>query len=86
VDYSRSDETKKYVDERVAEANSNQNKLQEIMNQLYYFPSYWKDTETKINYRRFFTINGLICVNVQHEHVFDATHKLIATWIRKWIN
>ncbi|MGM0621760.1 MAG: malto-oligosyltrehalose synthase [Bacteroidota bacterium] len=83
VDYSHSEETKKYVDERVAAVNSNQNKLKEIMDQLYYLPSYWKDTETKINYRRFFTINGLICVNVQHEHVFDATHKLISTWIRK---
>ena len=82
VDYSRSDETKKYVDERVAAVNSNQKKLQEIIDQLYYYPSYWKDTETKINYRRFFTINSLICVNVQHEHVFEATHKFIARWVK----
>ena len=83
VEYSDSKQTKKYIDECLQTANNNSERLREIIDALYYYPSFWKDTETKINYRRFFTINGLICVNVQHEHVFEATHKLIADWIRK---
>lgn len=44
----------------------------------YYEPCSWKDTNHRINYRRFFTVNDLIALNVQHRDVFDATHKLIA--------
>jgi (1->4)-alpha-D-glucan 1-alpha-D-glucosylmutase len=83
VEYSDSVQTKKHIDECLHAANNNPEKLREIIDALYYYPSFWKDTETKINYRRFFTINGLICVNVQHEHVFEATHKFIANLIRK---
>ncbi len=54
-----------------------------VIDQLYYYPSYWKDTEAKINYRRFFTINGLICMNIQDKDVFDATHSLIKKWIQQ---
>ena len=83
VEYSDSVQTKNYIDECLHTANNDAERLKEIIDALYYYPSYWKDTETKINYRRFFTINGLICVNIQHEHVFEATHKIIAKWIRK---
>jgi malto-oligosyltrehalose synthase len=39
-------------------------------------------TNTRINYRRFFLINGLICLNMQSPRVFDHYHKLIAKLIR----
>lgn len=81
LDYSRSEQTKIYVDERLTEANNNPRKLKKIIDRLYYYPSFWKDTEQKINFRRFFTINGLICMNVQHEKVFEITHKQIKAWI-----
>ena len=81
LDYSRAEGTKIYVDDRLAEANNNPQKLKKIIGELYYYPSFWKDTEHKINFRRFFTINGLICMNVQHEKVFDITHKQIEVWI-----
>lgn len=83
VEYSVSVQTKNYIDECLHTANNDKERLKLIIDELYYYPSFWKDTETKINYRRFFTINGLICVNVQKEHVFETTHKLIANWIRK---
>ncbi|SHJ36757.1 maltooligosyl trehalose synthase [Tangfeifania diversioriginum] len=82
ADYSESIKTKEYVDDCLHTANSDSERLKTIIDALYYYPSYWKDTETKINFRRFFTINGLICVNIQHEHVFEATHKLIANWVK----
>ncbi len=39
----------------------------------------WSETDRKINYRRFFTVNGLICLNMQNEKVFDHFHSFIKT-------
>lgn len=38
----------------------------------------WRETERRINYRRFFTVNGLICMNVQDKGVFRDVHRLVA--------
>ena len=38
---------------------------------------HWQETDHQINYRRFFTVNGLICLNIQEEHVFETYHQLI---------
>ncbi len=37
----------------------------------------YQETNEGINYRRFFTVNSLICINVQYPEVFAAYHKLI---------
>ena len=34
------------------------------------------ETDKQINYRRFFTVNALICLNIQNQAVFDAVHEL----------
>ncbi len=82
-DYSGSPETANYINECLAAANNRHEKMKAVIDELYYYPSFWKDTEAKINYRRFFTINGLICVNIQNKKVFDATHDLIRQWIEQ---
>lgn len=48
----------------------------------YYEPCHWQETEHRINYRRFFTVNGLIAVNVQDHRVFQATHRLLAKLVK----
>ncbi|QIA09077.1 malto-oligosyltrehalose synthase [Draconibacterium halophilum] len=80
-DYHLAKETENYINECLSAVNNNPEKMKELVSQLYYQPAFWKDTEYKINYRRFFTINGLICVNVQHKEVFSTTHKLIESWL-----
>ncbi|HKJ43668.1 MAG TPA: malto-oligosyltrehalose synthase, partial [Sunxiuqinia sp.] len=82
-EYSELPEIKIYIDDCLAVVNNNSAKLKELIDKLHYFPSFWKDTEEKINYRRFFTINGLICINVQHGDVFKKTHRSIERWIRQ---
>jgi maltooligosyltrehalose synthase len=37
----------------------------------------WKETDERINYRRFFLVNGLICTNIHLNDVFDDYHQLI---------
>ncbi len=51
--------------------------LDKIVAGQFFAPSYWKRAGEEINYRRFFTINGLISVRVEDEEVFEETHKLI---------
>ena len=44
---------------------------------------HWKTTESVINYRRFFTVNDLICLNVQYPAVFEHYHRLIRQWTQR---
>jgi (1->4)-alpha-D-glucan 1-alpha-D-glucosylmutase len=81
-DYYLTKETESFVNKCMSVVNNNPEKMKELVNHLYYYPAFWKDTEFKINYRRFFTINGLICVNVQDKEVFSITHKLIESWLK----
>lgn len=83
VDYSDSPATKAYVDQCVSGINNDPEKFKKLTDTLYYSPSFWKASEEKINYRRFFTINSLICMNIQDPEVFEKTHKLIRTWIER---
>jgi (1->4)-alpha-D-glucan 1-alpha-D-glucosylmutase len=48
-----------------------------------YLPAYWKDSRTEINYRRFFSINELICLKMERKSVFDVIHQLILKEVRQ---
>lgn len=37
----------------------------------------WRLTDTTINYRRFFTVNSLICINIQDDDVFTPYHVMV---------
>ncbi|WP_316800510.1 malto-oligosyltrehalose synthase [Pedobacter frigidisoli] len=45
----------------------------------------WQETKSHINYRRFFTVNSLICLNVQNQQAFDLYHSYILTLVEKGI-
>jgi (1->4)-alpha-D-glucan 1-alpha-D-glucosylmutase len=82
-----SDDIRTYLNRVISEVNHDMEKMRQVIDDLYYYPSFWRDTETKINYRRFFTINSLICLNIQHDYVFKSCHAMIARWIdRKMID
>jgi len=54
--------------------NKNKTLLKELLNQQFYSLVHWKTSETKMNYRRFFTINNLICLRMEDESVFNEYH------------
>lgn len=54
--------------------NHDKEQLRNLINHQYYRLSYWKDTDTQINYRRFFTVNELICLRMEDEKVFQEYH------------
>ncbi|MFD1769917.1 malto-oligosyltrehalose synthase [Sphingobacterium suaedae] len=51
--------------------------LVNLLNEQHYRLCFWQETSERINFRRFFTVNGLICVNVHREHVFNDVHMCI---------
>lgn len=65
--------------------NSDKKALLEIANKQNYRLCNWKETDRKINYRRFFTVNSLICLNIQDPDVFDAYHEYIFALLRRGV-
>lgn len=66
-----------YIQERLLTINRDANLTTQIADQQVYRLCSWEETDHKINFRRFFTINGLICLNMQSQTVFDHYHKKI---------
>jgi (1->4)-alpha-D-glucan 1-alpha-D-glucosylmutase len=59
--------------------------LQELLDQQHYVLTHAHLATSHINYRRFFTINSLICLRMEDEKVFETYHKKIHCWYRKGI-
>ena len=57
--------------------NSNPELLKQLAEQQTYQLCYWQETDYQINFRRFFTVNGLICINIQDKKIFDEYHRLV---------
>ena len=51
--------------------------LHELLEAQAYRLAYWRTASHEINYRRFFDINTLAGLRVEHQEVFDATHQLL---------
>jgi (1->4)-alpha-D-glucan 1-alpha-D-glucosylmutase len=56
--------------------------LHELLEAQAYRLSYWRTASHEINYRRFFDVNTLAGLRIEHEQVFDATHQLLGQLIR----
>lgn len=55
--------------------------IREVIEDQVYQLCHWQETDTSINYRRFFTVNGLICLNMQEESVFSIYHQKIKAFV-----
>ena len=65
------------IEQSLETINNRKDELLQLCYQQYYRLCHWQETNSQINYRRFFTVNGLICLNVQDEKVFQQVHQLI---------
>jgi malto-oligosyltrehalose synthase/4-alpha-glucanotransferase len=57
--------------------------LKELLTYQHYKLAHWKEINTHLNYRRFFTINSLICLRIDQDEVFDDYHSFIGELVRK---
>lgn len=51
-------------------------KLDEILENQPYRLSFWRAASDEINYRRFFNINDMAAIRIEHDEVFHKTHQL----------
>jgi malto-oligosyltrehalose synthase/4-alpha-glucanotransferase len=70
-----------HVQDRLLEVNENKNLLRKIADEQLYKLTPWQKSDEKINFRRFFTINQLIGLNMQNPKVFDHYHTLIKKFL-----
>jgi (1->4)-alpha-D-glucan 1-alpha-D-glucosylmutase len=64
--------------EELAEAvNQDAAWLKSVLDEQYYRLTFWKETDRRINYRRFFTVNELICLRMEDEKVFEEYHNYL---------
>jgi malto-oligosyltrehalose synthase/4-alpha-glucanotransferase len=73
------------VEKSLAEINKNPARLQEISDEQNYRLCSWQETDYQINYRRFFTVNGLICLNIQDPQVFATYHQYIKALLEEGV-
>ena len=57
--------------------------FEQFLDHQYFRLVHWKTTEREINYRRFFTVNDLICLNAQRPEVFEHYHRQIKQWVQQ---
>jgi malto-oligosyltrehalose synthase/4-alpha-glucanotransferase len=68
---------KKSIQNKLDEINKDTAKIQELADEQVYRLCHWQETDKQINFRRFFTVNGLICLNIQYPEVFEIYHQYI---------
>ncbi len=67
----------RFMESCLDQVNSRPDLLKELAGDQEYELCRWSDTDRRISYRRFFTVNSLICLNMQDPRVFAHYHRLI---------
>ena len=80
-----SDAERYQLQELVRMINNTPGKLERVLSHQYYILMAWKETEHTINYRRFFTVNSLICLKMEDVSVFEEYHTFIKSLFEKGI-
>jgi (1->4)-alpha-D-glucan 1-alpha-D-glucosylmutase len=89
--YRENEVIRRFIDDNIAYFNGEsreeggRNALDGLISEQLFRLSFWKVAAEEINYRRFFTVNGLISVNTTEKEVFEYTHDLIFRYLDKGI-
>ena len=59
------------------------NLLDRLLSEQVFRLAFWKVGTEEINYRRFFSINNLICLRAENQDVFDVVHELIMRLVKE---
>ncbi|MCW3115650.1 MAG: malto-oligosyltrehalose synthase [Segetibacter sp.] len=73
----KNEKTKDYLESCLQKINEDKELIRKIADEQVYQLVNWQKTDYKINFRRFFTVNGLICLNMQDKDVFLHYHRYI---------
>lgn len=65
------------IQRKVIDLNADEEKLLQLLSSQHYVLCTHKESFVRINYRRFFNVNQMICLRMEDEQVFDDYHRLI---------
>lgn len=68
-----------------ADLGGGQLSIAEVAEKQHYRLCSHQETNTRINYRRFFTVNSLICLNIDREEVFHDYHQLTLSLLNEGV-
>ena len=69
-----------FIDRRVRFINERRPLIESLLDGQHYLLTHYSLASMVINYRRFFTVNSLICLRMEDETVFDAYHRQLHRW------
>lgn len=72
-----------FLRQRIGFFNQQPALISELLDSQHYIPAHWSLSASHINYRRFFTVNSLICLRMEDPVVFSAYHEKISEWMQK---
>ncbi len=81
--YTETDAIRSYMNESIDYFNGtpgnseSYDSLDALLSDQRFRLSFWKVATEEINYRRFFSINSLICLRMEDEQVFSYTHRTL---------
>lgn len=87
--WNESEVIRDFIQENIAIFNGQRGKpesfnlLDSLIADQYFRLSYWKVGNEELNYRRFFTVNDLIALRIEHEEVFRKIHGLTLRLVEK---
>ena len=71
------------IQEAVNKVNDDKALLRQFLDQQHYILTWFTVTDSEINFRRFFTVNQLICLRMEDEFVFQDYHQFILSLYQK---
>lgn len=75
--YETDNSFESFINHICEEINADKAKMSDLLSGQHFVLTYWQDVEKHLNYRRFFTINGLISLSMEKLQVFDDYHAFI---------
>ncbi len=88
--YSEDEGIRRHIEDNLEEFNSAKEQpdgssyrlLDNLLDEQYYRLAYWKVGTEELNYRRFFSINDLICLRIENPVVMEESHRLVAELLK----
>lgn len=74
---NNNDSLKAALDKLLERINTDPTQLQELLELQFFKLCFWQESQQKINYRRFFTVNDLICLSIEKPEAFEKYHQFI---------
>jgi malto-oligosyltrehalose synthase/4-alpha-glucanotransferase len=81
--HGRSAPFREYSEAIKEKINGDKESLSGLLEKQNYKLAFWNESSDRMNYRRFFTVNSLICLKMEDDKVFGAYHDFIAQQVRQ---